>query len=188
VGLIHVIEITPELARRRAALPRGTLVETWPDLTQPGAVWVGDEAKRRLDSVGAAIPPRRSIDGELVRIYYGPRLCDVESLPSEETLRARVLSAHGVAVAWVTIDARGERAAPEAGAMSDATFYLRRPRGNAVHVWQLFRTKRDAVAFMEAHFGHDPEAPQWARDLPVNDFASLLDRADPDVSGSYPLR
>src|SRR4030095_6297170 len=36
--------------------------------------------------------------------YYGPRLQDVESLPLEDSLRARVLSAHGIAAAWITYD------------------------------------------------------------------------------------
>lgn len=188
MGLIHLIQATPEIVRRRAALPRGTLVEAWLDLTQPEVAWVGQEAKRLLDSVGSPIPPKCSIDGELVRIYYGPRLRDVGSLPSEESLRARALSAHGIAVAWVTIDARGERTTPESGSASEATFYLRRPRGDTVHVWQLFRTKREAVGFMKAQFGDDPEARKWATDLPVDDFTSLMSRITSEPGESDPPR
>jgi hypothetical protein len=184
MALIHLIEASPEIARRRNALPRGALVEAWPDLVQPGVAWVGDEAKRLLDSVGTPIPATLSIDGNWIRIYYGPRLRDVGSLPREESLRARVLSAHGVAVAWVTIDERGERATPEIEAASEPTFYLRRPRGDAAHLWRLFRAKREAEAFMEAHFADDAEAPQWAMDLPVDDFQSLIERASTGERGS----
>jgi hypothetical protein len=176
MALIHLIEATAEIARRRKALPPGTLVEAWPDLTEPGVAWVGDEAKRLLDSAGPPIPARLSVSEDLIGIYYGPRLRDVGSLPREESLRARVLSAHGVAVAWVTIDERGERAAPEIEATSDPTFYLRRPRGDAAHLWRLFRTRREAEAFVEMHFADDAEAGRWARDLPVEDFPSLMAR------------
>jgi hypothetical protein len=174
---IHLIDLTPEIAKRRSALPPGTLVEAWPDLTQPGVVWVDDETKQVLDSVGAPLRPRLSIDGDWIRIYYGPRLRDVGSLPREGSLRARVLSAHGLAVAWATIDERGDRVDHEAAGASDPIFYLRRPRTDAAHVWRLFRTKRDAVAFVEARFADDREARQWAQGLPVDDFQSLIDRA-----------
>jgi hypothetical protein len=184
MALIHLIEAAPEIARRRGALPPGTLIEVWPDLIQSGVSWVGDEAKQLLDSVGSPIPPKLSVDGDWIRIYYGPRLRDVGSLPREESLRARVLSAHGLAVAWVTIDEQGERATHEAEATTDPVFYLRRPRGDAAHLWRLFRAKPDVVAFMEAHFADDPEARQWAMDLPVDDFQSLIDRASTGERGA----
>jgi hypothetical protein len=177
MALIHLIDVTPEIAKRRSALPAGTLLEAWPDLAQPGVVWVDDESKQLLDSVGVPLRPRLSIDGDWIRIYYGPRLQDVGSLPREGSLRARVLSAHGLAVAWATIDERGERVDHEAVGANDPIFYLRRPRGDAAHMWRLFRTKRDAVAFVEARLAGDPEARQWALDLPVDDFQSLIDRA-----------
>jgi hypothetical protein len=188
MALIHLIEATPEIARRRSALPAGTLVEAWPDLTEPSGAWVGDEAKRLLDSLGPPIPAKLSVNGDLIRIYYGPRLSDVGSLPREESLRARVLSAHGVAVAWVTIDEHGERTAPEVEAPSDPTFYLRRPRGDAAHLWRLFRARREAVAFMETRFADDAEARQWARDLPVEDFLSLMTRSSSDLRDPGPSR
>jgi hypothetical protein len=99
------------------------------------------------------------------------------SLPREESLRARVLSAHGVAVAWLTLGAEGERATHDGEEASAPTFYLRRPHGAAAHLWRLFRTKRDAVAFMKTHFADDPEARQWAMDLPADDFRAVVDRA-----------
>jgi hypothetical protein len=188
MALIHLIEATPEIGRRRNALPPGTLLEAWPDLVEPGVSWVGDEAKQLLESVGLPIPPKLSVDGDWIRIYYGPRLRDVGSLPREESLRARVLSAHGLAVAWMTIDEHGERATHEAAATNDPIFYLRRPLGDTAHLWRLFRAKRDAVAFMEAHFADDPEARHWAMGLPVDDFQSLVDRASTGETGSGPPR
>jgi hypothetical protein len=182
--VIHLIDVTPEIAKRRSALPRGTLLEAWPDVDQPGLAWVEDEAKQLLDSAGSPLRPRLSVDGDWIRIYYGPRLRDVGSLPREGSLRARVLSGHGVAVAWVTIDERGERVEHEAQGARDDLFYLRRPRGDAAHLWRLFRTRADAVAFMEARFGDDPEARQWALDLPLDDFPSLIDRASPGERGA----
>lgn len=175
--VIHLVDAGAEIARRRAALPPGTLVEVWPDLIEPRSAWVEDETKRLLESVGSRISPKLSVDGDLVGIYYGPRLRDVESLPREDSLRARVLSAHGVAVAWVTLDERGERVTHDAETPEDPIFYLRRPRGSAAHLWQLFRTKAGARAFTEQHFPDDPEARQWAMDLRVDDFPSLIGRS-----------
>jgi hypothetical protein len=188
MALIHLVDATPEIVRRRTALPSGTLLEVWPDLTRPGAAWLEDEAKRLLDSVGSPIPPKLSVDGDWIRIYYGPRLRDVGSLPREDSLRARVLSAHGVAVAWVTIDERGQRVSHEAEAASDPIFYLRRPRGDAAHLWRLFRAKQEAVAFMETHCADDPEARDWARELPVTDFPSLMARISTDARDADPPR
>jgi hypothetical protein len=37
---------------------------------------------------------------------------------------------------------------------------------------------------MEAHFADDAEAPQWAMDLPVDDFQSLIERASTGERGS----
>jgi hypothetical protein len=184
MSLIHLVEATADIARRRSALPPGTLVEAWPDLVEPGLAWIGDEAKKLLDSVGPAVMPKLSVDGQWIRIYYGPRLRGIGSLPREESLRARVFSGHGLAVAWVTIDERGERVTHEAAGASDPLFYLRRPRGDAAHLWRLFRTKGDAVAFMEAHHTGDAEARRWVLDLPVDDFRSLIDRAATGGRGS----
>jgi hypothetical protein len=188
MALIHLIDATPEIARRRGILPPGTLLEVWPDLAEPGAAWIDDEAKQFLDSAGPPLRPRLSVDGTWVPIYYGPRLRDVGSLPREDSLRTRVLSAHGVAAAWVTIDEQGQRATHESEDAGDPTFYLRRPRGDAAHLWRLFRTKADAVAFMAAHFARDPEGRQWALDLPVGDYQTLIERAatggrGPDAPG-----
>ncbi|HEV8457390.1 MAG TPA: hypothetical protein VGR44_03760, partial [Methylomirabilota bacterium] len=112
--------------------------------------------------------------GGAVPIYYGPRLQNVESLPLEESLQSRVLSAHGIAVAWITIDQLGERTVYEPTGPADPIFFLRRPSGTAAHIWRLFRTRREAHAYMAEYFGKDSEGRDWSEGLPVETFDELL--------------
>jgi hypothetical protein len=165
-----------EVARRRPALPPGVVVEAWPDLYSPGSVWVGAESKQLLDAAGGAITPLLSLEAEHVPIFYGPRLADLDSLPTEDSLRTRVLSAHGVAVAWITLDRFGERTEYQPESPLDPTFFLRRRGGGAAHVWRLFRTRDEAGAFMRERYASDPEAQAWADALAVADFAELIER------------
>jgi hypothetical protein len=142
-----------------------------------GTFWVGEESKALLDAAGeGAMTPRLTVPADAVRIFYGPQLCDIESLPREESLRARVLSAHGIAVAWVTLNPMGERASHEPTSLDEPTFHLRRPGGGSGHLWRLFRTKADAHAWAENTHGKDSEATEWARALPADDFDALLKR------------
>jgi hypothetical protein len=119
---------------------------------------------------------RLSLPDDAVPIFYGPRLCDVESLPREESLRARVLSMHGIAAAWITLDRFGERVTYEPTSPADPIFHLRRPGGGAGHVWRRFETKREAIDFMREAYGAESEAFDWAESLPVDDFDTLLKR------------
>jgi hypothetical protein len=119
---------------------------------------------------------RLALPADAVPVFYGPRLCDLESLPREESLRARVLSAHGIAVAWITLNAMGERATHEPKSADEPLFHLRRPGGGAGHLWRLFRTKAEAVGWMERTYGQDSEGAEWARALPAEDFEALLKR------------
>ncbi|MBI1736097.1 MAG: hypothetical protein HYR51_13055 [Candidatus Rokubacteria bacterium] len=162
-----------EIARRRRLLPPGQIAEAWPDLQQADHFWVGEETKALLDAVGAPMRPARALDAAPVRIYYGPRLVDVDSLPREESLQARVLSAGGIAVAWITIDRFGRPTPHDQGSPADPVFYLRRPRGERAHLWRLFRTRDEAIAFA-AEGADDPEAVAWARALPAGTFEELL--------------
>ena len=104
---VYFVHDGDEMVRRRARVPRGSVVEAWADMAIGGGTfWVGEESKGLLDAAGEApMPPRLVLPAEIVPIFYGPRLSDLESLPREESLRARVLSAHGVAVAMVRIAA-----------------------------------------------------------------------------------
>jgi hypothetical protein len=166
-----------EMVRRRSLVPRGSVVEAWADLVGGGTYWVGEESKRLLDAAGDDVmTPQLSLSAEAVAIFYGPQLCDIESLPREESLRARVLSVHGIAAAWITLDRFGERVTYEPQGPADPIFHLRRPGGGAGHVWRRFETKADAIAFMREVYGAESEAAEWAETLEVEDFETLLKR------------
>jgi tetratricopeptide (TPR) repeat protein len=173
---LYLISGGLELGRRRPIVPRGRMLEAWADHYAADDYWIGEESKMLLDSLGTPIPPRLTLDSASVPIYYGPRLQDVESLPFEDSLRARVLSAHGIAVAWITMDAAGRRTTDQPQSVADPVFFLRRPGGDAVHIWRLFSTRDEAITYMSAHYGADPEAVPWARSLPAADYQDLLER------------
>src|SRR5262245_17301154 len=176
MGLVHLVQDSGEIARRRGALPAGSFVEAWPDLFTPGHVWLGSEAKQTLDAAGAPLLSSLTLEGDHVAVYYGPHLTALESLPTEESLRARVLSGAGVAVAWITLDQFGQRTLARADSPSDPTFFLRRRGGGPAHLWRLFRSRDEAIAFMREHYGNDPEAQAWATGLAAASFADLIER------------
>ncbi len=173
---VHLLADAAEVAKRRKLAPPGRLLEAWPDLYVAGRAWVGDEARRLLEAAGGPLPFALSVDEAAVPIYYGPRLQDTESLPLEESLRARALSAHGIAVAWITYDQFGQRTVYEPTGPADPIFYLRRPAGTAVHIWRLFRTKQEARVYMAEYYGRDSEGRDWAEALPAETFEDLLAR------------
>ena len=174
---LYFMADTPEMLRRRARVPKGSVVEAWPDMGVGGTFWVGEDSRALLDAAGEApMTAKLALPSEAVPIFYGPQLCDLESLPREESLRARVLSSHGVAVAWVTLNPMGERASHEPKSLDEPVFHLRRPGGGSGHLWRLFRTKAAAVAWMEHTYGKDSEGAEWARALPAEDFEALLKR------------
>jgi len=167
-----------DMVRRRARVPRGAVVEAWADAAVGGGTfWVGEQSKALLDAADERpMKAQLAIPAEAVPVYYGPHLCDIESLPREESLRARVLSAHAVAAVWITLDAAGRRPTPEAPAPTDPVFHLRRPGGGAGHVWRFFRTKGEAIAWMQEAYGSESEGAEWARALPADDFDRLVER------------
>jgi len=176
VARVHLITDAAAVAGRRKLVPPGRLVEAWPDLYVAGQAWVGDETRALLDGAGDAIPVALSIEDTAVPIYYGPRLQDTESLPLEASLRARVLSAHGIAAAWITVDQFGERTVYEPTGPADPIFFLRRPGGSAAHIWRLFRTRAEARLYMGEYYGRDSEGRDWAETLSVETFEDLLAR------------
>jgi hypothetical protein len=179
VARLYALSDASEVARRRKLLPPGRLLEAWPDLYTAGQAWVGDEARALLESAGGTLPIALSVDAAAVPVYYGPRLSDVDSLPLEESLRARVLSARGIAVAWITYDQFGERTVYEPTGPADPIFYLRRPGGTAAHIWRLFRTKPEARVYMAEYYGRDSEGRDWAEKLSAETFDELLARQKP---------
>jgi hypothetical protein len=176
---LHALADAGEVAKRRPLLPRGRLLEVWPDLYVTGQAWVGDEARALLETAGGVLTVALSVDAAAVPVYYGPRLQDVESLPLEESLRARVLSARGIAVAWITYDQFGQRTVYEPTGPADPIFYLRRPGGTVAHIWRLFRTKSEARVYMAEFYGRDSEGRDWAETLPAETFDDLLARQKP---------
>ena len=165
------------MVRRRALLPKGAVIEAWPDLhIGGGSFWIGEESKALLDDVGDPMAAEAALLAEHVPIFYGPNLCDLESLPREESLRARTLSGHGIAVAWITLDRDGQRVSHEPESPQDPVFHQRRPGSTAGHIWRRFETKREAIAFMAEAWGAESEGVDWAKALPADDFESLLKR------------
>lgn len=173
---VRLLADAAEVARRRRQVPPGRLLEAWPDLYETGRVWVGEEAYRLLEGAGGAMAPVLALEAAAVPIYYGPRLRDPESLPLEDSLRARVLSAHGIAVAWITYDQLGERTVYEPTGPADPIFYLRRPASTAAHVWRLFRSRSEARAYMAEYFGRDMDGRDWTEKIAAESFEDLLAR------------
>jgi hypothetical protein len=164
-----------EIARRRRLVSPDRLVEAWPDLYTPGLVWMADETRALLETAaGEPLKAVLSLETAHVPIYYGPRLTDLASLPAEASLQARILSGHGFAAVWITLDRFGERVIHRAESPLDPVFFLRRPGGGTTHQWRLFRTKPEAVAFVREHYGNDPEARDWAAGLAHEGYEALL--------------
>jgi hypothetical protein len=173
---LYLVEGKDEVLRRRARVPAGQVVEAWADHEHPGAFWLGEEGKRLLDAVDAPLSPLLTLPDESVPIFYGPRLCDLDSLPREESVRTRALSARGIAVAWITLDRFGERTTYQPATMDDPVFYLRRVGGGLAHVWRTFRTRAEAVSYLGEAYGADGDGVAWARGLPFATFDELVAR------------
>src|SRR5260370_1329209 len=78
-----------EMVRRRARVPKGSVVEAWADQRGGGAFWGGEESRRLLDEAGEApMPARLSGPDAAGPGFYGPRLCDAQSVPRQEALGA----------------------------------------------------------------------------------------------------
>lgn len=173
---LYLVEGKDEVLRRRALVPAGQVVEAWADHQVAGAFWLGEESKRLLDATGAPLPAALTLPDESVPIFYGPRLCDIESLPRAESVRTRALSSRGMAVAWITLDRFGERTTYQPASMDDPVFYLRRVGGGASHVWRVFHTRAEAVTYLGEAYGADSEGVAWAKALPVEAFEELVKR------------
>ena len=166
MGRIHLIAGSAEIARRRRLVPPAISSRRGRTSASPiGSGWA-TRPRRCWTRPGLPLPAELSLDADRVQIFYGARLDHIESLPTEASLRARVVSAGGMAVAWITVNAFGERTEYEPQSPSDPIFFLRRPRGDTAHIWRLFRSRHDAIAYMREHFGRDPEALEWAERLP----------------------
>jgi hypothetical protein len=200
MGRVYLVSDDGEIARRRRELP-GRLIEAWPDLylgdlfwlgddearraaysvehrePRPGTLyWIGEASKAALDRVGRPLVWDLAIEEISVPIYYGPGLTDTESLPAEDSVRARVLSAHGIAAIWTTFDASGARVEHRPTSPLDPLFHLRRPGGTTVHLFRTLTTRAEAVNVTATGPRPEPGASEWAQKLPAEDFADLIGR------------
>ena len=173
---LYLVEGKDEVLRRRALVPAGHVVEAWADHQVAGAFWLGEESKRLLDAAGDPLPSVLTLPDDCVAVFYGPQLSDTDSLPREESVRARALSSRGVAVAWITLNRFGVRTTYEPAGMNDPVFYLRRVGGGASHVWRVFRTRAEAVSYLTEAYGAASDAAAWAKALPVETYDELVAR------------
>ena len=176
MGRLYLVGDGSEIARRRSLVGAGRLVEAWPDLHVKGEFWIGERGKALLDATGDPLRVKLELEAAAVPVYYGPRLCDVDSLPAEESLQTRALSARGIAAVWITMDRFGERTQYEPTSPVDPVFYLRRPGGSAAHIWRLFRSGAEARVYMAEYFGDDPEGQQWAHGLAAGTWEEMIKR------------
>jgi len=174
VSRLSCVADADAIAKRRALVPAGHVIEAWNDVYTPGHFWLGEESKRLLDSVGDPVLSLVTVPATAVAVYYGPQLTDLESLPPEDSLKARVLSGHGIAAAWVTLDRFGARMSHEPKGLTDPVFHIRRRGGGAGHLWRLFTTKREAVVYMAEAYEKESEGAEWAEALLMDDFEMLL--------------
>ncbi|HYL80649.1 MAG TPA: hypothetical protein VEU07_07545 [Candidatus Acidoferrum sp.] len=166
---------------RQRALPQGSVVDAWPDVFDPRRFWIGGTTKRMLDAAGAPLPASAVVEGSCVAVFFPEEPRDEASLPPEESLRVRVLSAHGIAVTWFGMTAgTGKRPLPEPVSPEDAFFFLMRMGSRINHAWRLFRTRDEAIEFMRRHFPDDGKARTWAETLPATSYSELV-RAGTEV-------
>ncbi len=176
MGRLYLVADGGEIARRRLLVAPGRLVEAWPDLYARGEFWMGESAKTLLDGTGEPLRAKLELGAAAVPVYYGPKLCDIDSLPAEESLQTRVLSAHGIAAAWITLDRFGQRNQDQPQTPTDPVFYLRRPGGSVAHVWRLFQARREASVYMAEYYGADSEGRQWADGLGAGTWDEMIER------------
>jgi len=172
---IYRIDDGRAVRERQRALPRGTVVETWLDVFEPGTFWVSEATKQLLDGAGPPLTSSASVEGSRILIFFSDEQRDAASLPSEDSIRVRVVAGHGIAVTWYGTTAQaGGRPLPEPTSPEDAFFYLMKKGGSANHAWRLFRTRDEAVEFMARHFPDDARARAWAEALPVVRYSEVL--------------
>lgn len=165
------------MRERQRSLPRGCVVEAWPDVFHPGVFWLSEATKRRLDGSGPPLPASAVVEGSRVPILLPDEGREAGSLPSPDSLRVRVVAGHGIAVMWYGSTAEGNtHPLPEPTSPEDAFFYLRKRGGRANHAWRLFRTREEAVEFIARHFPDDARARAWAAALPVGRYTDLVSR------------
>src|SRR2546422_149647 len=74
MGRLYFMADGDGMVRRRARIPKGSVVEAWADRRGGGAFWVGEESKRLLDEAGEApMPARLSVPDDGVPVFHRRR-------------------------------------------------------------------------------------------------------------------
>lgn len=166
---------------------RGRYVEIWSDVFEPGIFWVADEAKMALEEARIPFTILAQIPTACVPVYFARHLQpDPESLPNEDSVKARVLAGHGIG-AVLSFIGDGQQMPPEEPTdPKNALFYLSGPGAKYYYLWRLFRSKEDAEHYVAQKLLGDEAAQRWTASIPVAAYGELLQqgRVNDEQSGT----
>lgn len=168
-----------ELWRQLRERLKGRYVEIWSDVFEEGNFWVADEARAALEEVKIPFETVRQIPADRVKVYRAAHLhTDPESLPKEDSVRARVLAGHGIGAVLFFIG-DGKMMPPEEPTHPrDALFYLSKPGAKQYYLWRLFRSKEDAELHVTHKLKEDEGARDWVASFPVLSYSELAEKGD----------
>lgn len=160
---------------------KGRYIEVWSDVFEPGILWVADEVRQALEEVGIPFTILTQIRSELIPIYHARYLQpDPESLPGEDSVKARVLAGHGIGAVLFFIGDGKQMPPEEPAGLKDALFFLSKPGAGYYYLWRLFRSKEEAEHYVAQTLKDDEDAKRWAASIPVMAYGELLQQADRD--------
>ena len=170
-----------DLWRQLRQVLKGRYVEIWSDVFEEGVFWVADEARIALEEVKIPFKVTGQIPSDRVTVYYARHLQpDPQSLPNEDSVKARVLAGHGIGAVLFFIG-DGQTMPPEEPTdPKDALFYLSKPGAKYYYLWRLFRSREDAEGYVVQKFKDDEEAKAWVASIPVLCYKELLEKAGGD--------
>jgi hypothetical protein len=167
-----------DLWRQLREVLKGRYVEIWTDVFEAGSFWVADEARNALEEVKIPFKVTGRIPADRVKLYFARHLQpDPESLPNEDSVKARVLAGHGIAAVLFFIGDGRTMPPEEPTDPKDALFYLSKPGARYYYLWRLFRSKEDAEGYVVQKFKDDEAAKAWVVSIPVVAYAALLEGA-----------
>ena len=170
-----------DLWRQLRQALKGRYVEIWSDVFDEGIFWVADEARTALEEVKVPFKIIGQIPADRVKVYYAHHLQpDPESLPNEDSVKARVLAGHGVGAVLFFIGDGQTMPPEEPTGPRDALFYLIKPGARYYYLWRLFRSREDAEGYAAQKLKDDEPARAWAASIPVLCYKELLEKAGGD--------
>jgi hypothetical protein len=165
-----------ELWRHLRERLKGRYVEIWPDVFEEGMFWVADDARAALEAVTIPFEVVHRVPAEQVRVFHAPQIRpDPDSLPEEDSVRARTLAGHGIGAVLFFVGDGTQMPPEEPSDPRDALFYLSRPGARYYCLWRLFRSKEDAERHVVQKFPGDERATRWVTSIPVLAYAELLE-------------